>query len=171
MTKAAATKSPARLAVEQIVAITDRVCVEHLDEEYAALCHKAVAKLARKRPSPLLRGEARTWAGGVIYSIGMVNFLSNPTQRPHMTTEQLSQVTGVGKSTLSAKARVIHDLLGLGPMDLAYCRRDMLAKNPLAWMVQINGFMVDARTLPPEVQAEARRRGLIPDLPPDGPET
>jgi hypothetical protein len=27
-----------------------------------------------------------------------------------------------------------------------------------------HGFIGDARTTPPEVQAEARRRGLIPDL-------
>lgn len=28
----------------------------------------------------------------------------------------------------------------------------------------VDWFLVDARTLPPDVQAEARRRGLIPDL-------
>ena len=31
-------------------------------------------------------------------------------------------------------------------------------------MISVDGFIVDARTLPPEIQAEARRRGLIPDL-------
>jgi hypothetical protein len=58
-------------------------------------------------------------------------------------------------------------MLGVGPMDPGYSRRDMLAKNPLVWMVEVNGFVVDARTLPPEMQAEARRRGLIPVLPPE----
>lgn len=32
-------------------------------------------------------------------------------------------------------------------------------------MISVNGFIVDARTKPPEVQEAARRRGLIPDLP------
>ena len=32
-------------------------------------------------------------------------------------------------------------------------------------MISVDGFIVDARTMPPEVQAEARRRGLTPDLP------
>jgi hypothetical protein len=32
-------------------------------------------------------------------------------------------------------------------------------------MVEFNGLIVDARKLPPEIQADARRRGLIPDLP------
>ena len=32
-------------------------------------------------------------------------------------------------------------------------------------MISVNGFIVDARTMPPEVQAEAPRRGLISELP------
>jgi hypothetical protein len=35
----------------------------------------------------------------------------------------------------------------------------------MAWMISVDGFIVDARTMSPEVQAEARRRGLIPALP------
>ena len=42
-----------RLVVEEIVGITDSVCLSVLDEEYADLARRAVAKLARKRPSPL----------------------------------------------------------------------------------------------------------------------
>jgi hypothetical protein len=81
-----------------------------------------------------------------------------------MTTDRLSEVTGVGKSTLSAKSLIIQDLLRLGPMHPDYCRRELLANNPMAWMVKVNGFIVDARTLPAEMQEEARQRGLIPDL-------
>jgi hypothetical protein len=167
MTQTKGKGSVVSTAADEIAGITDRLCAENLDAEYGALCRKAIARLARKRPSPLLRGEARTWAGGIINTIGMVNFLSDPSQLPHMTTERLSEVTGVGKSTLSAKARVIQQVLGLGPMDSEYSRKEMLAKNPLAWMVQVNGFVVDARTLPLEMQAEARRRGLIPDVVPE----
>lgn len=35
----------------------------------------------------------------------------------------------------------------------------------MAWMISIDGVIVDARTMPPEVLEEATRRGLIPDLP------
>ena len=45
--------------VERVVALTDGFCAEHLDAEYAWLCARVVAKLARKRPSPLLRGDLR----------------------------------------------------------------------------------------------------------------
>jgi len=58
-------------AAEEIAGITDRLCAEHLDAEYGALCRKAITRLARKRPSPLSRGEPRTWTAGVIYAIGI----------------------------------------------------------------------------------------------------
>jgi hypothetical protein len=32
-------------------------------------------------------------------------------------------------------------------------------------MIMIAGFLVDARMMPPEIQAKARRLGLIPDFP------
>src|SRR5271165_6880715 len=54
--------------VGEILAITDRVCLEHLEGEYAELCRRLVAKLARKRPSPLARGALPTWAAGAIYA-------------------------------------------------------------------------------------------------------
>jgi hypothetical protein len=96
-----------------------------------------------------------------------VNVLFDRTQRPHMTGHDLSALTGVRKSTLANKAKPIHDVLRIGQFDPDFCRRELLAANPIARMISVNGFIVDARTMPPEVQAEARRRGLILDLPAD----
>jgi hypothetical protein len=151
--------------VEQIFKLTDTFCAEHLDAEYSELVRKLVAKLARKRPSPLSRGDLRIWAAAAIYAVGSVNFLFDRTQRPHLTGDDLSELTGVPKSTLANKAKLIRDVLRIGQMEPEFCRHELLASNPMAWMIQVNGFIVDARTMPPEVQAEARRRGLIPDLP------
>ncbi len=52
--------------VEQIFKLTDPFCTEHLDAEYGELVRKLVAKLARKRPSPLVRGDLRIWAAAAI---------------------------------------------------------------------------------------------------------
>ena len=54
-----------RPVADEIVGITDSVCLSVLDEEYADLARRAVAKLARKRPSPLQAGRRATWAAGV----------------------------------------------------------------------------------------------------------
>lgn len=156
--------SLAQSRAEEIVALTARFCAEHLDNEYGALCAKLVRRLARKRPSPLENGQTRVWVGAVLYAIGQVNFLFDPTQRPHMTFDELSRLTGVSKSALGTKARLIMNLLRIMPLEPDYCRREMLAQNPLAWMVEADGIVVDARTLPAEVQAELARRGVIPDM-------
>jgi len=151
--------------VEQIFTLTDPFCAGHLDAEYGELVRKLIAKLARKRPSPLVRGDLRIWAAAAIYTVGSVNFLFDRTQRPHLTGDDLSNLTGVPKSTLANKAKQIRDLLRIRQMEPKLCRRELLASNPMALMISVNGFIVDARAMPADMQAEARRRGLIPDLP------
>ena len=42
-----------RAVAEAIIVLTDEVCADLLDEEYASLARRVVAKLARKRPSPI----------------------------------------------------------------------------------------------------------------------
>ena len=76
--------------VGEILAITDRICCEHLDAEYAEICRRLVAKLARKRPSPLERGALRVWAAGAIYAVGSNNFLFDPSQVPHLSADRRS---------------------------------------------------------------------------------
>lgn len=156
--------SALREDAEKIFAFTDAFCEAHLDEEYAALCRRLVAKLARKRPSPLKRGDPRIWAAGALYSVGANNFLFDPTQTPHLSADRLSELIAVPRSTMAAKAKRIRDVLGIKPMDIDFCRRELLEAHPVAWLVEVDGVVIDARRLPAEVQAEARKRGLIPDL-------
>lgn len=153
-----------RAEVDGICAVTDELCAQHLDAEYAELCRRLVAKLARKRPSPLARGDLRIWAAAVLYTVAGINFLFDRSQPLHLSADELSALTGVPKSTMANKSRRIRDLLRLGPFDVELSRRELLEENPLAWLVVVNGIVVDARWLPPDLQAEARRCGLIPDL-------
>jgi len=151
--------------VEQISTLTDQFCAQRLDAEYGDLCRRLTTKLARKRPSPLVNGEPRNWAAGVLYAVGRANFLFDRSQRLHLSGDDLAALTGVPKTTMANKARRICDVVGLGPLDFEFSRRELLERNPLVWLVEVNGVPVDARRLPPELQVEARRRGLIPDLP------
>jgi hypothetical protein len=153
-----------RSRVAEILAITDEVCGAHLDGEYGELCRVLVGRLARKRPSPLTRGDTRIWAAGAIYAVGRVNFLFDRSQQPHLSADQLAHHVGVVKTTMANKAALITKTLNLGVFEPDLTRLVMLEQHPLTWMVMVNGFIVDARTLPPEIQDEARRRGVIPDL-------
>lgn len=163
-----------RPVADEIVGITDAVCSAILDEEYADLTRRAVAKLARKRPSPLLGGRRATWAAGVVYALGQVNFLFDPARKPCVTAEQLSAAFGVAKNTMSGKAKQVRDLLRIDYFSPEFQRADVVAENPVAWLLQVNGLVVDARSVPLGVQVEAFQRGLIPYIPalgPDGTET
>jgi hypothetical protein len=150
---------------DAIVTLTDQCCQAHLNEEYRDLCRRMTATLCRKRPSPLVTGKPRTWACGIVYALGRVNFLFDPNQTPYMRAAELCSHFGLSASTGSAKSTEILALLKSGQADPKWCLPSQLADNPIAWLIQVNGFLVDARHAPREVQEEAFRRGLIPYLP------
>jgi len=154
----------ARPAFEHVATVANAFCREHLNDEYAQLSVKLTAKLARKRPSPLLRGDRQIWASAVIYALGRVNFLSDPSQTPHLPTEQLARLLEVKQTTMAAKGRTVMDLLGLDYTDTEFCLPSRLASHPTAWLVSIDGLIYDARALPLPIQAECARRGLIPGV-------
>ena len=159
-----------RPVVDEIGAITDSVCLAVLDEEYADLARRAVAKLARKRPSPLLRGRRAGWAAGVVYALGQANFLFDPAIGPTVTADQLSEAFGVAKTTMGSKARQVRGLLRISPFSPEFERADVAAQNPLKWIIEVDGLAVDVRHVPLDIQVAAFERGLIPYVPALGPD-
>jgi Domain of unknown function (DUF6398) len=149
---------------EAIIEVTDATCHEHLDDEYGQIARRLVARLARKRPSPLSRGDVRIWAAGVIYAVGQINFLFDRSQSPHLTADQLAERLGVVKTTMANKAGLINRTLDIGIFEPDLTRIAIVEQHPVAWLVEVDGFIIDVRTLPADLQDEARRRGLIPDL-------
>ena len=152
-------------AVEEIAGLVDAFCREHLNEEYAELCHRLTGKLARKRPSPLVSGKPNSWACGIVRTIGWVNFLDDRSQQPHMKLTAIDKEFGVGESTGQGKSMLIRKTLKIRPMDPEWSLRSKMDQNPMAWMIQVNGYLVDARILKREIQEEALRKGLIPYIP------
>ena len=153
-----------RPRVEAILEVISEVCLEHLDEEYAVLSARLIGRLARKRPSPLRRGQPRIWAAGAIYTVAVNNFLFDAAQTPHMRAADLSELVGVPQATMYNKSNQIRELLGLrSPLDPELCRQDLIEDHPTAWLVQVDSLIVDARTLPHDLQQEARLLGLIPN--------
>jgi hypothetical protein len=152
---------------DAVVALTDAVCRDHLTDEHRELARAMTAFLARKRPSPLASGQPRTWACGIIHVLGQLNFLSDKTSQPHMTMAEVCNAFGVGQSTASAKARVISDALHTNRMDPTWMLKCIVDQNPLVWMAEVNGLLVDLRDMPREVQMIAHEKGMIPYIPAD----
>jgi Domain of unknown function (DUF6398) len=150
---------------EEISQLTEAFSRTYLNDEYASLIRQLTATLLRKRPSPLSQGKAATWACGIIHAIGMVNFLFDSSQTPHMASSEIANHFGLSPSTMQAKSKQIRDLLGMYQMDPDWTLPSKMDDNLLAWMIQVNGIVIDARHAPRWVQEEAFRKGLIPYIP------
>jgi hypothetical protein len=151
--------------VDSLMAPIDHFCASQLNGEYRQLIHAAVCALARKRPSPLLTGREPSWAAGVVHAIGLVNFLFDKTQSPHCKAPDIYSYFGVSNQTGQAHSKKIRDLLKIGMFDPKWTLPSQLDNSPMAWMLEVDGFILDIRTLPLEIQVEAYARGLIPYVP------
>ncbi|MFO1062515.1 MAG: DUF6398 domain-containing protein [Pirellulales bacterium] len=151
--------------VEEIAGLVTAFCEEHLNDEYADLCRRLTEKLGRKRPSPLVSGKAASWACGIVRTIGWVNFLDDRSQTPHMKLTAIDKAFRVGESTGQGKSMLIRKMLKIQPMAPEWSLRSRMDQNPMAWMIRVNGFLVDARFLKRELQVQALRQGLIPSIP------
>ena len=150
-----------------VLEMTDQFCRDHLNDEYLILCRKLAEKLARKRPSPLVSGKPATWACGIVRTIGWVNFLDDSSQSPHMKLTAIDKAFGVGQGTGQGKSKEIRNTLRIGQLDPDWCLPSRMDDNPLVWMLEVNGFVMDVRTCPREMQEAAFQKGLIPYIPAD----
>jgi hypothetical protein len=161
------TAEAARRAHDRIVSLTDAFCRAHLDAEYGALSRKLAGVLARKRPSPLIRGKPESWASGIVRVIGWANFLGDPSQPHHMKMTDIDEGFGVLEATGSAKSMAIRKLLKLRGFEPDWTLPGRMENNPLIWMLEVNGLLLDIRQCPREVQEVAFRKRLIPYIPAD----
>ncbi len=157
----------AREAHDRVTALLDEVCRVTLGPEYAVLCRKAADALARKRPSPLLSGQAKSWACGIAYAVGRNNFLFAPDAVPHVSATELCRLFGASPATGATKANAVEKSLKIRFMDPQWSLPAIIEQNPMTWMLQVNGIIMDLRTMPREVQEAAWEKGLIPWIPAD----
>ena len=155
-----------RRLFEQIVELIDAFCDAHLNENYKELCEHMTSAICRTH-LPLSRSSPAAWAGGIVHAVGWVNFLHDPKQSPHMTSAQLAERLGVSQETMMAKSKIIRDELNLMPLDPDWCLPELLKDNPLVWMFDVDGLVMDIRMAPRDVQEEAYEMGLIPFIPAD----
>lgn len=150
---------------DAIWALVEPFCRERLDDEYLELCRLLLGRLACSRPSPLVSGTVAAWACGIVRTVGFVNFLDDRNQKLHMKLAEVDKAFGVSSGTGQGKSKAIRDLLKIDRFEPVWTLPSKLADNPLVWMLEVNGMIVDIRWMPREIQEEALERGLIPFLP------
>ena len=151
-----------------LVQLTDAFCDAHLNAEYKNLCREMAVEVCQEG-SPVLQGKPEGWAAGLVQALGRVNFLDDPSQIPHMKSTEIAEGLGVSVATMQAKAKVIREGLNLMPFDADWSLPSRMDDNPLVWMLQVNGFLMDIRMAPREAQVAAYEKGLIPYIPADRP--
>lgn len=68
---------------------------------------------------------------------------------------------------MQTKAKVVRQGLDLIALHPDWCVPSMLEDNPLVWMLEVNGMLMDIRAAPREAQVVAYERGPIPHIPAD----
>lgn len=149
---------------DELVNLTDAFCDSRLDADYKSLCRKMARAICLKRTF-VIGGKSESWAAGIVYALGQVNFLTDPSQTPHATSAEIAAAFGVSMATMSAKAKSLREKLRLMPFHPEWCVGSIMENNPLVWMLKVNGVVMDIRTAPREAQIVAFEQGLIPYLP------
>ena len=167
---------PYRDRFREIIELTDAFCREHLaplEVEYVLCCRLLTAACCQEG-TPIVTGrtKAKTWAAAIVYTIGWVNFLSDPTFEPAMSGEEMAHAFGLSVGTIQRRSVEIRDGLEIIPSDPNWTLPSRMGENPLVWMVEDeNGLIVDIRSLPREEQVKACEAGTIPYVPDDAGES
>jgi len=113
-----------------------------LNDEYSELAEKMLNKLARKRHPPFETGKVEIWAAAIIHALGMVNFLFDRSQTPHVTVREIHEFFGTKESTVSSRSKEIRDMLKLRQWDEEFGTREMQERDPYKKMMMVNGYIV-----------------------------
>lgn len=73
----------------------------------------------------------------------------------------------VSKSTGGNKSKEVRDILKTFQCDPNWYLPSEMDNNPMAWLISVNGFMIDARNAPRQIQELAYEKGMIPYIPDD----
>lgn len=151
-----------RQVYADLVRLLDKFCSERLDAEFQQLCRQMAVELCQAG-SPVVRGKRESWACGIVYTVGSVNFLQDPSFEPHVRSEEIAEWFGVSTATMHSKAKVLREGLDIVQFEPQWTVPSRLRDNPFAWLVEMEGgIIVDARMLPVAAQQKLVEAGVIP---------
>ena len=90
-------------------------------------------------------GWAAGWAAGIVYSVGWVNFIGDPSQPYHMRAEEMAPAVGVSPATLMNRARDIREGLGLNRIGPRWSTKARLERNPLLRTAEVLADLASTR--------------------------
>lgn len=158
----------AKKQYEAVKALIHTVCTEHLNDEYYDMSLKLLDEFIQYYPDRLERGQAKSWAAALVYTIGRVNFLFDPSHQPHLTASDLCEKFSISQGTASSKSTELFKLFDLMQFHPEWTLPSLVDGNPFIWMGMMeDGMIIDFRTAPRDVQVQAYEAGTIPYIPAD----
>jgi hypothetical protein len=91
--------------------------------------------------------------------------LDDSSRLPHCKPKVIYEFFGIAESTGQNKSKEIRALLNMGQMSPEWTLPSLLVDNPIVWMLEVNGLIMDIRQAPLELQQIAYEKGLIPFIP------
>jgi len=152
---------------KEIESMIVKFCNEKLNAEYRNICIRLLQKIYRRNPSSLLDGPSQIWAAGIVYAIGAANFIFEKNQDIHMSGEEIASPFGISAGIASAKAAELRNMFEIDYSNPEWLLQKIFENNPMTWMVEVDGNIVDIRNMSLEVQREAFELGVIPYVPGD----
>lgn len=153
-------------AFSEVANLLRDFCRKRLNDDYLELCVEMAAFIYASDLAGT-REKAAGWASGIVHALGWVNCLYDPTISPHITSREIADEFGVSQGTMTAKSRMVRDGLEMVPLDPDWCISIEPEDNPMVWMVDIGGLMMDICHAPHQMQEAAYEMGLIPFIPDD----
>jgi Domain of unknown function (DUF6398) len=144
---------------KEIIELLQAFCTKMLNDEYFQLTEKLVQKLARKKTSPLMRGQLNVWAASVVHAIGSINFLFDKGSKPYASFDDIVEFFDTKKTTTTSKSKEIRDMFKMQYWDKDFSTAKMQDSSPFMQYVSYNGMMVPISMLPPELQQVFRMTG------------
>lgn len=121
----------------EITEITDKFCSGYLNEEYQEKCRELTAFLLQLDDFNINRGLPKSWAGGIIHSIGFASFLTDPQTTPCMPTKDLFELIDISSTTGNNKSRQIRDRLNIDRLNPNWSVKSEGGNNNLDFMLQM----------------------------------
>ena len=137
----------------KIAVIVDRFCDERLNDDYLEVCRRLLACFCQPGTG-IERGKPESWAAGIVYEAGQLNFLTDPATQPCVPSEDVARGCGVSPATMHNKGKAIREVLDLSRWDTEFALPNQSADQSLA--VLPNGMFVDARYLTDKLHGEPR---------------
>ena len=139
---------------------------KNLNDEYYNLALKLTTKLAKENPSDLIDCDIKTLAAAIINTIAK----THESEMLQVSSKNLASWFQTTQTDIDKKTNSICKILNLQFIDQDQSTKSKVSNDydiddRMMWSIAINGFTIDIRNAPLDLQVDAYEHGLIPYIP------